>query len=133
ISISDVRPLPGLWLIERAELHGIAPWRIASLELSRTDDSPPPFNEGVYLADAEKLVPLHPLVAFDADSETTLILNRRRSAERVELLCYVTGRIVELPGEPGALATGVFEDAPVADAPGSKSQARRIGEYDIVG
>ena len=51
---SEVRPLPGLWLVERAELHGIAPWRIASLELPRTNDSPPPFNEGIYLADAGK-------------------------------------------------------------------------------
>src|SRR5262249_23299022 len=101
IAITDVRALPGIWLIERAELHGVVPWRIASLGRPRQEGDGPPLAHGVWLSDPTKpddptaFVSLTPLVGFDAETETALVFNRRKTAERVELLCYVTGRVVD--------------------------------------
>ena len=139
VVISEVRPVRGVWLVERSELHGVVPWRIASLEWPRQEGDPPPVSEGIFLVtssladDPAGLLPLQSLMAYDAESETALILNRHRGGQRVELLCYTTGRTIEqlAPGEDFGDSD---EEISAGDSQENNSRStRRIGEYDIVG
>src|SRR5205085_4470428 len=82
VYVAEVRPVRGAWLVERFELVGEVPRRVASLELPR--GAAPPDGDCVYLADPARpddpaaLVALHPLVLYDADAESVLFLNGRR-------------------------------------------------------
>lgn len=124
IYVSEVRPIRGSWLVERSELTGIVPWRIASLESPRGESDPPPLAPGVYLADSDNpdrvdgMTALHPLLAFDAETEIVLFMNCRRGQDRAEMLCYTTGQLS--PSDP--------DQPPISHEP---SEAKWIGEYEL--
>jgi serine/threonine protein kinase/tetratricopeptide (TPR) repeat protein len=132
--VAEVRPIRGSWLIERVELVGVAPWRVASLEVSRSEGQPPPAETGVYLADPAApndlaaMTRLHPFVAYEPESESVLFLNSRRGGRRTELLCYTSGRTVDLPDAGGTTSDGDAEPAGEADS----AIGRCIGEYKLL-
>jgi aminoglycoside phosphotransferase (APT) family kinase protein len=115
--IAEVRRhASGDWLFQRYELTGPSPRRIQALELTDPDIAQRLLPERVYLelspaqaaADAahaptpvstghcsSMLHCLHPLMVYSADSEEALFLNARRGRQRIEYLCYTTGRVAD--------------------------------------
>ena len=80
------------------------------------------------------LLTLEPLIAYDAESETALILNRQRRGQRVEMLCYTTGRTLEQTVASESFVGGTEDgDEPAAAVNSNPSSTRRIGDYDIIG
>jgi serine/threonine protein kinase len=132
--VAEVRPVRGSWLVERVELAGVAPWRVASLEVARAEGQPPPVETGVCLADPAApddlaaLTRLHPFVAYEPESESVLFLNARRGGPRVELLCYTSGRTVNV-SNAGDATQGDGDDSP-AEPP--SAIGRCIGEYKLL-
>jgi hypothetical protein len=100
--------------VQRYELTGEASRRIAALELPRSEAAHLPDGERVYLdqAGAEPaLLPLHPLVLYDAEAEAALFLNSRRGRQWTEYLCYTTGQVIEradTAAAQGELLAGVL-------------------------
>lgn len=140
VVVSEVRALREVWLVERSELHGVVPWRIASLEWPRQEGDAPPISDGVFLCDPSRsdepgaFVALHALLAYDAESETALILNRHRGGQKVELLCYTTGRTLEQTTRIESPMMIEEDQSLLDDSSATKSgRARHIGEYDILG
>ena len=101
LHIGEVRQVGGLWLVQRYELVGEAPQRLASLELPRSEAARLPDGDRLYLqavdADAADMVALHPLLLYDGEADHALFLNSRRGKSRTEYLCYTTGGVVERP------------------------------------
>jgi serine/threonine protein kinase/tetratricopeptide (TPR) repeat protein len=136
--VAEVRPVRGSWLVERVELAGVAPWRVASLEVARAEGQPPPAETGVYLADPAApddlaaMTRLHPYVVYEPESESVLFLNAQRSGRRVELLCYTSGRTVELTGAnaAGSVRDGPDDEPAAADV--DSAIGRCIGEYRLI-
>lgn len=138
VAVTEVRPVRGVWLVERAELRGAVPWRMTSLELTRDDGQAPPLRDGLYLSDAERpddpsaYVPLHPLLDYDSESETVRFLNGRRG-KNIEFLCYCTGRRILLPADASRLApldesNAERDDRGVAAA----GHGRVFGDYELI-
>ena len=101
----------------------------------------------VYLASASAAQSLHPLVAYDFEPNEALFLNARRGKQRVEYLCYTTGRTIDrvepaaqsallaellgLPVDEGQLLQWQEqtrpEDEPIEEAPSRNT----IGEFEL--
>jgi serine/threonine protein kinase/dipeptidyl aminopeptidase/acylaminoacyl peptidase len=124
VYLADVRRLgTGAWLVERYELLGEAARRLESLERTHAEAADL-LPQQVYLAGAREgedgshtqLAALQPLVAYDLEANEFLFLNARRGKQRVEYLCYTTGRPsdrVESAAQ-NALLAGLL-DMPVDD------------------
>jgi serine/threonine protein kinase len=138
--LRDVRRLAsGGWLVERYELSGEAPRRLESLEVSH-EEAGRLLPQRVYLA-GQDLVALHPLLAYDFERNESLFLNARRGKQRIELLCYTTGRVVERVEAAVASAAlagllelpegspGQGDDAPLEE---EKPQTQ-MGEFELLG
>lgn len=103
--ISDVRRLgSGTWLVERYDLVGESPKKLAPLELSSNETARLPRPGCLYLEIAgddssHPLQPswrlLHPLLLYDPESCGVAFLNARRGQRRAEYLCYYPGGIVQ--------------------------------------
>ena len=138
IAVTEIRAVGGNWLVERSELRGVAPWRIASLELPRKEGAAPALVEGLYLVDparpddASAFLALRPLLDFDAEHETVRFLNGRRG-KNVEMLCYVTGdRVHVAPGESPGVIVPESNDDPVEPGASATGVHRMIGDYELV-
>ena len=156
IYIGDVRRQPtGDWLVERFALAGEAARRIESAHVLHSDSHLLPRPEQIYLHKPGVTVglppSLHPLVIYDADTCETFFLNRQRGEQRIQYLCYTTGRTLDrhdLGAEFRSLlarASGVApnsnevtewiarsnveEPAPTATA---EPPNRRIGEFELI-
>jgi WD40 repeat protein/serine/threonine protein kinase len=106
VHVPDVRRQPsGAWLVERFELTGEKGRRVESLEVSEADIARLPRPGRLYLEPREAAaagpgpaaVSLHPLLAYEPDTEEVLFLSARRGRRRTEYLCYTTGRTVDRP------------------------------------
>jgi WD40 repeat protein/serine/threonine protein kinase len=131
----------GDWLVERYELTGEAPRRLASVELPATDACRLPRAKSLYLGTAdEPSAPggeappapprlLRPLVVHDEDTGEVFFLNGRRGRRRAEYLCYSSGRVLdrdELGAEQRELLArvlGVEVDGAAVEAWAARSQA----------
>jgi serine/threonine protein kinase len=154
--VDDVRRLAGgRWLVERAELIGEAARRIESLDLPHEEASRLPQPECVYLevpGPRPLLRPLQPLVVYDADLAEVHFLNARRGRQRVEHLCYTSGRVLERPEwaaaqqallarvldlpvdaaqAAGWAARSQAEEGPADDTP-AETPRRHLGEFELL-
>lgn len=162
---ADIRRQPsGRWLVERFELLGETPRRLESLELPDDEAARRLLPERLYLGqtgvqsagdahgESLRLVPLHPLMVYEADVGEALFLNVRRGRRRICYLSYSSGREVgrdQLLGEQRELLSrvlGMPVDAPsLADwearleteekANGEIEDAsapRRLGEFELL-
>ena len=148
VYLADVRRLSsGVWLVDRYELTGETPRRLESLEVSH-EEAAGLLPQRVYLA-GPKLHALHPLLGYDFEANEALFLNARRGKQRIESLCYTTGKVVdrvEPPAQNALLADLLDQPAPEeatairgagkrslwgrgrgADAPGGVHVAGRAG------
>ena len=84
-------------------------------------------HQGRKMLDA--LLPLHPLAAYDFESNEFQFLNARRGKQRVEYLCYTSGRSVDRveSAAQNALLAELL-DMPVDDARRQEWQARSHAE-----
>jgi WD40 repeat protein/serine/threonine protein kinase len=107
--VAEVRQAAGAWLVLRYELIGEGARRLPSLEVPRAEAARLPDAERVYLLGPPRppsgsdpggegeLLPLHPLLIYDAEAGEALFLNARRGRRRTEYLCYTTGRTADRP------------------------------------
>src|SRR5262249_28287493 len=101
--VGDVRrQASGRWLVERYELKGESACRLPSLDLPEGEAVRQLLPERVYLqpldddeAGAGRLCCLHPLVVFDPEQEESLFLNSRKGKQRLEYLCYTSGKVLD--------------------------------------
>src|SRR5262249_43190800 len=100
--VSEVRQLgSGAWLVQRYDLTGEAGRRIESLELTGIDPTRLPRPERLYLDAAGKsgalldLVPLHPLLVYDAEADEAFFLHSRKGKQKAEYVCYTNNRFLE--------------------------------------
>jgi len=154
--VGAVEQKGGRWLVQRYELVGEAARRIEALELPREAAARLPDGERVYLGDPAVadgpagLVPVHPLLLYDAEAGEVLFLNARRGRQRTEYLGYSSGRTADRPdlgGEQRALLAWVLgmevQEEQVADW-ATRSQAeeppaetppavrRALGEFELL-
>jgi serine/threonine protein kinase len=144
IHVGEVRQTAGVWLVRRYELIGANGRPIASLELPRTEAAQLPDGDRLYLAgaadDLAELVPLHPLLVYDAEAEEVLFLNARRGRRRMEYLCYTSGRTTDLESDHLALlgqvlGTDVQPGGDDREPTGGEDEtpARRVlGEFELL-
>ena len=159
LHIGEVRQVGGLWLVQRYELVGEAPQRLASLELPRSEAARLPDGNRLYLqaadgGDGAELVALHPLLLYDGEADSALFLDGRRGKSRTEYLCYTTGGVVERPDLGGerrellaralgmsvvaedqeqAWATRALEaEKDAAPAEEADKGPRRVGEFELL-
>jgi WD40 repeat protein/serine/threonine protein kinase/tetratricopeptide (TPR) repeat protein len=98
VHVGEVRQSGGVWLAQRLDLSAGSAQRMASLELPRNAAAAVPDGDRLYLEGPTTEAgrrPLHPLLWYDAETESVLFLNARRGKKRTEYLCYATGRTVE--------------------------------------
>ncbi len=156
--IGEVEQKGGRWLVQRYELAGEAVRRIQALELPREAAARLPDGERVYLHDPASadglagLLPLHPLLLYDAEVEEVLFLSARRGRQHTEYLGYTSGRTADRPdlgGEQCALLAQVLglpvaaeqaaqwaansqaEEAPPADREPPATR-RTLGEFELL-
>jgi serine/threonine protein kinase len=128
VFLADVRRLSsGDWLVEHYELIGEAARRLESLERTH-EEAAALLPQQVYLS-GDALLPLHPLVAYDFECNEFLFLNARRGKQRVEYLCYTSGRPVDRveSAVQNALLADLL-DIPVDDTRREEWQARSHSE-----
>jgi serine/threonine protein kinase len=130
VYLADVRRLgSGAWLVERYELTGETSRRLESLEPTHAEAAEL-LPQRVYLGrPGPPLRSMHPLVAYDFEANEFLFLNARRGKQRVEHLCYTSGRpsdSVESSAQNALLAE--LLGVPVDDARREEWQARSHAE-----
>jgi len=148
VYIDEVRRQPsGNWLLERYDLTGESPQRLNLLEMNVADLASLPHPQRVYLerrpaghpeeprsaSMTDSLCCLYPLVDYVLDSEEIFFLNARRGQQRVEYLCYGSGRRVEHPnviGEHRELLTHVLSIS-VQDEQIKQWAARSVAEEPL--
>jgi serine/threonine protein kinase/tetratricopeptide (TPR) repeat protein len=150
----------GIWLVPRYELSGESPRRIPTLELNAPEGRGLPPGDRVYLqqdgnSEADPvLCSLHPLLLHDPESGEVLFLNARRKQERLEYLCYTTGRrqerddlgsdqralLARVLGKPVAeeheaawVAQSLAEEPAVEDVEVTgRAERRTLGEFELL-
>jgi WD40 repeat protein/serine/threonine protein kinase len=158
--VGDVRrQASGSWLVERYALVGESARRIESLELGEDQTTALPHPEQVYVerptaadaAAAPRLLPLHPLVHFEAGSNLTYFLNAHRGKTGIEYLSYGSGGTLQrgnpagehrellarVLGQPvDATAAQAWANASMAEEPAAgaaaAAPARTIGEFELL-
>lgn len=156
VYVGDVRRQPaGDWLVERFALVGEAARRLESARIPQADAQLLPRPEQVYLHSPGVALAaprsLHPLVIYDADTNETFFLNRQRGPQRVQYLCYTTGRTLDrgdvgeefrdlLARASGMSPTSNQVTAWIARTAGEEQAVgkpeeplvRRIGEFELI-
>jgi hypothetical protein len=109
VHIAEVRKRPDGWEVVSFALTGevphiLSPWcrpkqeggvmpDVGRLYLTPESEAPP---------DPASLVPLHPLLRYDAETREVLFLNAGRGKQRLEYLNYNDGRTVEQQDDDGS-------------------------------
>jgi serine/threonine protein kinase/putative methionine-R-sulfoxide reductase with GAF domain len=170
--VADVRLQPsGNWLIDSYELTGEAEKRVDGLELPHAAAARLPHPGRVYLQAAgchgqpllrgtpPPIAPaglslrcLDPLVLYDSDDSEVLFFNAQRTPQRLEYLCYTTGRLLERPaaaGGPGEVLGRILDmvvdseqtqqwdinpagAAAAPPAPQEAAPAAHLGEFELL-
>jgi len=100
IYVAEVRRLgTGGWSADRYELVGEAPRRLEALKLPQ-EEIPSLVPQQIYLA-GTALQSMQPLVTYEQEANEFLFLNARRGKQRIQYLCYTSGRQVDR-AEPAA-------------------------------